>query len=125
MSTTSGAPVELVTVPALGPEWKKSEMEAMTKRGRKKQKDSNRMENFRAWKRDQRGCCGKYGTRKQVAICLFITCVMFVNGFSLHMPFSLTQTLFQCWCRASVHHSPRSFLQLRFYQPVTERHWLA
>ena len=34
----SNAPVELVTVPVLGAEWKKSEMEAMTKRGRKKGK---------------------------------------------------------------------------------------
>ena len=76
MSTTSGAPVELVTVPALGGEWKKSEMEDMTKRGRQKQKDSHRMDKFKAWNRDQRGCCGKYGTRKQIAIGLFIFCVM-------------------------------------------------
>ncbi|EJC98480.1 uncharacterized protein FOMMEDRAFT_96301 [Fomitiporia mediterranea MF3/22] len=72
--STSGAPVELVTVPALGAEWKKSELRAMTKKGRKEAKESNRWNNFRAWTRDQRGCCGKWGTRKHIAIVAFIVC---------------------------------------------------
>ena len=75
----SGAPVELVTVPALGAEWKKSELEAMTKKGRKKRKESDGWDKFRAWNRDQRGCCGRWGTRKHTAIMLFIIAVMFVQ----------------------------------------------
>ena len=73
---STGAPVELVTVPALGAEWKKSELEAMTKKGRRKLKDSDKRQKFREWTRDQRGCCGRYGTRKQVAIGSFIICVL-------------------------------------------------
>ncbi|KAI5123097.1 hypothetical protein M0805_001453 [Coniferiporia weirii] len=76
--SASGAPVELITVPALGAEWKKSEMEAMTKKGRSRMKDSNHMANFRAWTRDQRGCCGKWGTRKHIAIGLFIISVIVI-----------------------------------------------
>ncbi|KAL5519775.1 hypothetical protein ACEPAG_1435 [Sanghuangporus baumii] len=73
-TSSRDGPVELVTVPALGAEWKKSELEAMTKKGRRRRKDSNRMDNFRAWWRDQRGCCGRWGTRKHIAIGAFILC---------------------------------------------------
>ncbi|THH09832.1 hypothetical protein EW145_g1739 [Phellinidium pouzarii] len=85
-TNASGAPVELVTVPALGAEWKKSEMEAMTKKGRRKQKDSNVVAKYRAWSRDQRGCCGKYGTRKQIAIGLFIICAIVAIVLAFTIP---------------------------------------
>ena len=53
----------------------------MTKKGRRKLKDNDRGQKFREWNRDQRGCCGRYGTRKQVAIGLFIICVLWVLIF--------------------------------------------
>ncbi|KAH8114796.1 hypothetical protein DFH11DRAFT_1855446 [Phellopilus nigrolimitatus] len=84
--STIGAPVELVTVPALGAEWKKEELQAMTKKGRSQQKDAEHMANFRAWTRDQRGCCGKWGTRKHIAIGLFIACVIIAIVVAFCLP---------------------------------------
>ena len=81
-SNSRNGPVELVTVPALGAEWKKSELEAMTKKGRKKRErgDGHRKENLKAWWRDQRGCCGRWGTRKHIAIGSFIFACMYVSS---------------------------------------------
>lgn len=72
-------PVEMVTVPALGAEWKKSELKAMRKSNKKKDRADSRWRKFRAWTRDQTGLCGKWGTRRQIAIGAFIVCVVYVN----------------------------------------------
>ena len=80
-------PVELVTVPALGAEWRKDELKAMTKKGKKELKEDNRWQNFRAWTRDQRGCCGKWGTRKQIAVGSFILCVVCVLNANYCCPY--------------------------------------
>lgn len=67
----------------------------MSKKGRKQLKEGNRWENFRAWTRDQRGCCGKWGTRKQIAIGSFILCVACVSSsiFGMSAQSELISTL--------------------------------
>lgn len=73
------SPVELVTVPALGPEWQRSELEDMTKAGRKEKKADSRRQNWKAWNRDQRGLFGKkWLTRKNIVIFFFVLCVIIV-----------------------------------------------
>lgn len=73
-SSTQG-PVEMVTVPALGAEWRKDELKDMTKRGRR-EKDA---ENFgRKWKAFNRGEYGMFGrkwlTRRTLVFFLFGLC---------------------------------------------------
>jgi poly(3-hydroxybutyrate) depolymerase len=72
---SSGNKVEMVTVPAMGAEWSKDEMKNMTKRGRKEDKRERRSQFWKAWKRDQRGLCGKYFTRRVLVFFLFGLCV--------------------------------------------------
>jgi hypothetical protein len=71
-------PVEMVTVPALGPEWKRSEMEEMTKKGRraKKRGPESRMSIWRAWNRDQRGICFPWLTRRVFVFIMFAIAVV-------------------------------------------------
>jgi len=69
-------PVELVTVPALGAEWQKSEMKDMTKTGRREKKAELRNEKWKAWRRGERGMCGRYFTRKVLVFTLFGVCVV-------------------------------------------------
>ena len=77
--TSSVGPVELVTVPALGAEWKRSELQQMTSKGRKElRSNGGKLRSWRAWTRDQRGICGRWGTRKHLAIFLFVLCAMCV-----------------------------------------------
>lgn len=72
----STGPVEMVTVPALGAEWRKTEMQAMTKAGRRELTDDERSRKWKTWWRDQGGLCGRWGTRKHVAILLFVIAAM-------------------------------------------------
>lgn len=68
-------PVELVTVPALGAEWKAEELRAMTKKGRKEDRDYERRQKFKAWWRDEIGLCGKWGTRRTIVwLAFFLIC---------------------------------------------------
>jgi hypothetical protein len=69
-------PVEMVTVPALGPEWKASEMRAMTKAGKKEQKSFARRKIWQDWRRDERGFCGGWLTRKLLVFTLFGLCAI-------------------------------------------------
>jgi hypothetical protein len=72
-------PVEMVTVPAFGPEWGKSEMKDMTKAGKREKKNESRRRAWKEWSRDQRGLCGsKWLTRRVVVFILFGLCVMYV-----------------------------------------------
>jgi len=66
----------MVTVPALGPEWQKSEMRDMTKAGRREKKAESRNEKWKAWKRGERGMCGKYFTRRVFVFTLFGLCAV-------------------------------------------------
>ena len=75
---TAEKKVEMVTVPALGPEWGKEEMYKMTKTGRKERNRENRKEFWKAWNRDQRGLCGRYFTRKVLVFFLFGLCCLYV-----------------------------------------------
>ena len=77
-------PVEMVTVPALGAEWGKDELKAMTKKGRKEQKNS---EGFGPkWRKFNRGQYGLFGskwlTRRTVVFIAFAVCAMYVPFFS-------------------------------------------
>ncbi|KAF9453135.1 hypothetical protein P691DRAFT_659138 [Macrolepiota fuliginosa MF-IS2] len=58
------APVEMVTVPALGPEWAKSELHDMTKAAKREKKTDSRKEKWKRWNRGETGMCGSYCTRK-------------------------------------------------------------
>jgi len=75
---SSTDPVEMVTVPALGPEWGRQEMHDMTKSARKEKKAESRREKFKAWRRDERGICGKYLTRKSLVLFIFGLCAVWV-----------------------------------------------
>ncbi|GAW09224.1 hypothetical protein LENED_011366 [Lentinula edodes] len=67
-------PVEMVTVPAMGPEWQRDELRNMTKAGRREIKSESRMQAWREWNRGQRGICGKWFTRRMLVIFLFVLC---------------------------------------------------
>lgn len=69
----------MVTVPALGDEWKLSEMRDMTKAGRREKKTESRKLKFKQWYRDERGICGNWFTRRVVVFVLFALCVVFVD----------------------------------------------
>ncbi len=78
----------MVTVPALGPEWAKSELHDMTKAGKREKKTDTRKEKWKQWNRGERGMCGSYCTRK-----IF---VWFLFGFAVvcvFLPFSSLVTL--------------------------------
>jgi hypothetical protein len=68
-------PVELVTVPALGAEWGKNELKAMTKKGRKEDKSEDFGRKWRAFNRGQYGLFGsKWLTRRTVVFLIFGLC---------------------------------------------------
>jgi len=67
--------VEMVTVPALGPEWGKEEMYQNTKAGRREKKAETRKQFWKAWNRGERGLCGRYFTRKVLVWTLFGLCI--------------------------------------------------
>lgn len=69
-------PVELVTVPALGPEWQKSEMKNMTKSGRREIKSEKRQEKWKAWNRGDTGLCGNWFTKKALVFFIFAVCAV-------------------------------------------------
>jgi len=73
---TGPGQVELVTVPALGPEWRKEEMRGMTKAAKREKKYESRREAWRAWNRGERGICGGWFTRKMLVITMFVVCIM-------------------------------------------------
>ncbi|EIN12431.1 hypothetical protein PUNSTDRAFT_81659 [Punctularia strigosozonata HHB-11173 SS5] len=73
---TGDGNVELVTVPGLGPEWSKRELQEMTKKGKKKERKESALQKWREWNRDQRGCCGmQFMTRRTLVFVMFGVCV--------------------------------------------------
>jgi len=68
-------PVEMVTVPALGPEWKASEVGVNRKRILKQEQAERRAQKWKEWRRGERGLCGRYFTRKFTAWFLFAFCI--------------------------------------------------
>lgn len=72
-SGTAAHQVELVTVPALGAEWKASELRDMTKAGRSEIKAEERRRKWREFNRDQRGLFGRrWATRRTLVVGMFI-----------------------------------------------------
>jgi len=62
-------------VPALGAEWGKDELKAMTGRGRKEKKSDDRAQKWKAFNRGQYGLCGsKWLTRRTVVFVAFAVC---------------------------------------------------
>ncbi|KAJ3575870.1 hypothetical protein NP233_g814 [Leucocoprinus birnbaumii] len=82
---TNQTPVEMVTVPALGPEWAKSELRDMTKAGKRERKSDSRREKWKQWNRGERGMCGSYCTRKVFVWFMFGLCIAIalVLGFCI------------------------------------------
>jgi len=87
-------PVELVTVPAMGAEWGRSEMRDMTKAGKREKKIESRTRKWKEWNRGERGLCGRWFTRRFLVFFLFGCAVVVgiilaftvprVPGFSLN-----------------------------------------
>ncbi|OBZ71128.1 hypothetical protein A0H81_08479 [Grifola frondosa] len=71
-----GGPVEMVTVPALGPEWKASELHDMTKKAKREEQLESTAQKWKEWRRGERGLCGRYFTRKFTAWFVFILCAI-------------------------------------------------
>ncbi|KIP02714.1 hypothetical protein PHLGIDRAFT_26467 [Phlebiopsis gigantea 11061_1 CR5-6] len=65
----------MVTVPALGPEWKAEEMATANRKARREDRAVRRGQKWKEWKRGERGLCGRYFTRKFTAWFLFAFCV--------------------------------------------------
>lgn len=68
-------PVEMVTVPVLGPEWKASEVGNKPKKEREEYERENRARKWKEWRRGERGICGKYFTRKVTVWFFFGLCI--------------------------------------------------
>ena len=74
-ASTTG-PVEMVTVPALGPEWKASEMRDMTKSAKRQRKREAIQAKWKSWNRGEEGACGGCLTRKALVFGLFGVCIV-------------------------------------------------
>lgn len=86
--------MELVTVPALGAEWGKNELKAMTKKGRKEEKSGDFGRKWRAFNRGQYGLFGrKWLTRRTVVFIVFALCAVYVFPPTLY-PVMLTRLSF-------------------------------
>jgi hypothetical protein len=70
--TPGGA--ELVTVPALGPDWKSSELHALSKAGRREAKSEARRKKWDDWRRGRSG--GRWFNRKAVVFFVFALCIV-------------------------------------------------
>ncbi|WVQ74862.1 hypothetical protein IAR50_004469 [Cryptococcus sp. DSM 104548] len=64
---------ELVSVPVLGPEWRKGELHDMSRRGQSEIQGEKRVRAWREWNRDQRGLCGqRWLSRKVLVMIIFV-----------------------------------------------------
>ncbi|THH20576.1 hypothetical protein EUX98_g8552 [Antrodiella citrinella] len=68
-------PVEMVTVPTLGPEWKTSELRELTGKITKEERRERAAQKWKEWRRGERGLCGRYFTKKFLAWFMFALCV--------------------------------------------------
>lgn len=72
----------MVTVPALGAEWGKDELEGMTKRARREEKSDRFKVKWRAFNRGQYGMFGKkWLTRRTIVFTVFALCIAYVFSF--------------------------------------------
>ncbi|KAI6015398.1 hypothetical protein PISMIDRAFT_189853 [Pisolithus microcarpus 441] len=80
-------PVELVTVPALGPEWQRSELKSMTKSGKRELKGVERKAKWKAWNRGEIGLFGtKWFTKKFLVFFVFGLCVLIGITLAITIP---------------------------------------
>ncbi|RPD56622.1 hypothetical protein L226DRAFT_615419 [Lentinus tigrinus ALCF2SS1-7] len=70
----AGGNVEMVTVPALGPEWKAEELRGMSKKAHRQEKMEDMATKWKMWRRGETGLCGKYFTRRFTAWFVFALC---------------------------------------------------
>jgi len=76
MSGADASKDEMVSVPVLGPDWQKSELHDLSRRGKSEIRQERRVRAWREWKRDQRGLFGvRWLTRKALVFSLFAICV--------------------------------------------------
>ena len=75
-ASTTGTQVEMVTVPALGPEWKASELHEMTRGAKKERKAEARGQAWKDWRRGKRGICGSWFTWRFTVFFVFGLCVV-------------------------------------------------
>lgn len=74
--TNVAGPVEMVTVPTLGPEWQKSELRNMTQAGRRERKMEIIKRKWKGWNRDEQGLFGGWLTRKRLIFFIFALIVI-------------------------------------------------
>ncbi|TFK48777.1 hypothetical protein OE88DRAFT_1634014 [Heliocybe sulcata] len=82
----TNGPVEMVTVPALGPEWGAGELKAMTKTGKRERKAEGRMQFWKDWNRGERGLCGSWFTRRFTAFFMFGLCCVIAIVLAFTIP---------------------------------------
>ncbi len=68
----------MVTVPALGPEWKAEELRGMSKKAKREDNIENLSRKWKKWTRGETGLCGSYFTRRFTAWFAFGLCVAYV-----------------------------------------------
>ena len=73
--SATGTHVEMVTVPALGPEWKASELHEMSRSGKKERNTEARNQKWKDWKRGNRGLCGRWFTWRFTVFFVFGLCI--------------------------------------------------
>lgn len=76
----------MVTVPALGSEWKKSELRGMSKTGRRQARAEARSDRWREWRHGRTGCCGGWLTRRVFTFVLFAVCVVVIVAAAIMVP---------------------------------------
>ncbi|KDQ62097.1 hypothetical protein JAAARDRAFT_30001 [Jaapia argillacea MUCL 33604] len=79
-------PVEMVTVPTLGPEWKADELYHASKMDRKEEKWQSRKQKWKAWNRNETGLCGSWFTRKFTAWFMFAFLVVLAVVLAITLP---------------------------------------
>ncbi|KAI0770673.1 hypothetical protein C8Q74DRAFT_919081 [Fomes fomentarius] len=82
---TPGGNVEMVTVPALGAEWKADELRGMSKKAKREEKMENVASKWKRWNRGETGLCGRHFTRRFTAWFMFGLCaaIALVVAFTL------------------------------------------
>lgn len=76
----------MVTVPALGAEWKSSELRGMSKTGRRQAKAEARREKWNDWRHGRVGLCGGWLTRRLLTYVLFALCVVVGVALAVCIP---------------------------------------
>ena len=64
----------MVTVPALGPEWKAEELRGMSKKAKREEKMEKAATKWKLWNRGETGLCGSHFTRRFTAWFIFALC---------------------------------------------------